>query len=115
MVYNISMINFRERLGELGTMLILGRSEKDIGKMLFVEQMLYYAFGAVLGLLLIPPMEKLVQMLVETDDLHLNIHTDISHILMILAACFVLVCITNYRQYKAVSEIQLTDILKERC
>ncbi len=115
MVYNISMINFRERLGELGTMLILGRSEKDIGKMLFVEQMLYFVFGVALGLLLIPPMEKLVQLLVESDDLHLNMHTDISHILMILAACFVLVCVTNYRQYKAVSEIQLTDILKERC
>ncbi len=115
MVYNISMINFRERITELGTMLILGRSERDIGQMLFVEQMMYFALGSVFGLLSSGAFKAFTELLVNSDFMMIAVHMGLKTYAIVIAICLAMVCLSCFRQYRAVQQIQLTDILKERC
>ena len=115
MVYNISMINLRERTGELGTMLILGRGENDIGRMLFVEQIMYFAVGSALSLVLAKVLRLLLAVLFETDYMFLNIRFSMTEYLIASVCCLVMVCASWQGQVKYVKQIKLTDILKERC
>lgn len=59
-LYNLAMLNFKERYRDIATLRVLGFTRKEIGKSLVIEIMLLTIFGGILGLFLGLPMEILV-------------------------------------------------------
>ena len=45
LIYNISMINIRERVTEFGTLMVLGESNREISRLLLFEQMAIFCSG----------------------------------------------------------------------
>jgi putative ABC transport system permease protein len=59
-LYNLAMLNFKERYRDIATLRVLGFTRKEIGKSLVIEIMLLTVFGGILGLFLGLPTEIMV-------------------------------------------------------
>ncbi|MCQ2397849.1 MAG: ABC transporter permease [Sphaerochaetaceae bacterium] len=113
--YCISMINIRERITELGTLLILGEDHDSIGKMIIVEQMIYFLFGAVIGFPMSLGFCRVLTNLLTRDDLAMTIIPGWGVCGKMFLVELAVVLLSGFMQFLTVEKIKLTDILKERC
>ena len=114
LIYNISMINLRERLTELGTLQVLGAGDAEIWDMLRCEMGIYFLAGLLLGL----PGSRCIKYLLEhvlvSDSYKIDMHVTVPAYLITLLICLLMAMLTVWMEMRAVRRISLTEVLKER-
>lgn len=114
LIYQISMINLRERMTELGTLLVLGKTERELGRMLLFEQAVYFLLGILLGI----PGSRGIKYLIETvmisDNYTMDIRMDPASFAAAFLICLAIAAAAFFAEFRFVSQISLTEILKER-
>lgn len=114
LIYNISMINIRDRITELGTLMILGESGREMGRMMLFEQVIYFGLGILTGFPGSRGIKILIEKLVmsESYSVHMNI-TPASYG-MALFICFGITMLAWAAEMRLIRGIHLADILKDR-
>lgn len=114
LIYNISMINLRERLTELGTLQVLGAGDAEIRDMLRCEMCIYFLAGLLLGL----PGSRCIKYLLEhvlvSDSYKIDMHVTMPAYLITFLICLLMAMLTVWMEMRAVRRISLTEVLKER-
>lgn len=114
LIYNISMINLRERLTELGTLQMLGADDAEIRDMLRCEMCIYFLAGLLLGL----PGSRCIKYLLEhvlvSDSYKIDMHVTMPAYLITFLICLLMAILTVWMEMRAVRRISLTEVLKER-
>lgn len=114
LIYNISMVNIRERETELGTLQILGTSEKEMGWLICMEQMVYFVLGILLGIPGCYGIKYLVEHLVVSDSYSIHLIVPLSSYILSFFICLGITILSLLIEIRFAGKIQLTDILKER-
>ncbi len=114
LIYNISMINLRERTTELVTLRVLGTSDRELGWMLFFEMMIYFAFGILMGFPGNYFIRKLFESMMKTDSYVFRMRFNPLSAVCALLLCAVIAVIAWFLELRLVKSIKLTDALKER-
>ena len=114
LIYNISMINIRERITELGTLVIMGGTDREIGRILLFEQAVYFVLGIFTGILGSRGVKYLIEHLVVSDAYTIDLAISSSSYLTAFLTCLGMAGVSLLAQTRFVKKIRLTDILKER-
>ncbi|WP_333647867.1 ABC transporter permease [Lacrimispora sp.] len=114
LIYNISMINIRERITELGTLVIMGGTDREIGRILLFEQAVYFVLGIFTGILGSRGVKYLIEHLVVSDAYTIDLAISSSSYLTAFLTCLGMAGVSLLAQTRFVKKIKLTDILKER-
>ncbi len=114
LIYNISMINIRERISELGTFIIMGGTDKEIGRILLFEQVVYFILGIALGVFGSLGIKYLMEHLVISDSYTIELAIRPSCYGIAFLTCLAMAGASLLAQTRFVRRIRLTDILKER-
>lgn len=114
LIYNISMINIKERFTEIGTLMVLGASTKEIGKMIMFEHGIYFVLGILLGIPGSFGMKKLIEYLVISDSYNITMLITPWSYILTFVICAAMILVAWQREMKLIEKIALTDILKER-
>ena len=113
-VFSISLINIRERLMELGTLLILGERESEVGMILMIEQLVYWLAGIVAGIPLSCLIKEGLAKILESPFFVLVLKMNPADYVNVGIFMLAVVLISSFVQYKTVTKIELTDVLKDR-
>ncbi|MEY8355359.1 ABC transporter permease [Lachnospiraceae bacterium 54-53] len=114
LIYNISMINIRERISELGTLVIMGGTEREIGRILLFEQLVYFMLGILLGIFGSIGVKYLLEHLIVSDSYTIDLAIRPSCYVAAFLTCLAMAGVSLLAQTRFVKKIKLTDILKER-
>lgn len=114
LIYNISMINIRERVNEFGTLLVLGMSEKKISGFLAVEQGFYFILGILAGIPGSRGIKTLVEKVVISDSYSIDMHVSIWAYMGAFFICLAITALAGRGEMRFVRNIRLTEVLKER-
>lgn len=114
LIYNISMINIRDRITELGTLMILGESDREIGRMILFEQMIYFILGILAGLPGSIGIKMLIEKLVMSESYSVHMTIRPASYGLSLLICLGITVLAWIAELRFVKKIRLTDILKER-
>lgn len=114
LIYNISMINLRERLTELGTLQMLGADDAEIRDMLRCEMGLYFLAGLLLGLPGSRGIKYLLEHVLVSDSYKIDMHVTMPAYLITFLICLLMAMLTVWMEMRAVRRISLTEVLKER-
>lgn len=114
LIYNISMINLRERLTELGTLQVLGAGDAEIRDMLRCEMTIYFLAGLLLGLPGSRAIKYLLEHVLVSDSYKIDMHVTVPAYLITLLICLLMAMLTVWMEMRAVRRISLTEVLKER-
>ena len=114
LIYNISMINLRERLTELGTLQVLGADDAEIRDMLRCEMCIYFLVGLLLGLPGSRGIKYLLEHVLVSDSYKIDMHVTMPAYLITFLICLLMAMLTVWMEMRAVRRISLTEVLKER-
>lgn len=114
LIYNISMINLRERLTELGTLQVLGADDAEIQDMLRCEMCIYFLAGLLLGLPGSRGIKYLLEHVLVSDFYKIDMHVTMPAYLITFLICLLMAMLTVWMEMRAVRRISLTEVLKER-
>ena len=114
LIYNISMINIRERITELGTFIIMGGTDREVGRILLFEQMVYFILGILFGMFGSIGIKYLLEHLVISDSYTIDLAIRPSCYVVSFFTCLGMAGVSLLAQTRFVKKIKLTDILKER-
>ena len=114
LIYNISMINLRERLTELGTLQVLGADDAEIRDMLRCEMCTYFLAGLLLGLPGSRGIKYLLEHVLVSDSYKIDMHVTMPAYLITFLICLLMAMLTVWMEMRAVRRISLTEVLKER-
>ncbi len=114
LIYNISMINIRERISELGTFIIMGGKDREIGRILLFEQVVYFILGIALGIFGSIGVKYLLEHLVISDSYTIDLSIRPACYGIAFFTCLAMAGASLLAQTRFVRRIKLTDILKER-
>lgn len=114
LIYNISMINLRERLTELGTLQVLGAGDAEIRDMLRCEMGIYFLAGLLLGLPGSRAIKYLLEHVLVSDSYKIDMHVTVAAYLITFLICLLMAMLTVCMEIRAVRRISLTEVLKER-
>ena len=114
LIYNISMINLRERLTELGTLQVLGADDAEIQDMLRCEMCIYFLAGLLLGLPGSRGIKYLLEHVLVSDSYKIDMHVTMPAYLITFLICLLMAMLTVWMEMRAVRRISLTEVLKER-
>lgn len=114
LIYNISMINIRERIGEFGTLMIMGMENAQIRRLLLIEHGFYFAGGILLGIPGSRGIRALIKRLVMSESYSVNMTVGPGAYGMAFVICLAITAFACLAENLFVKKICLTDILKER-
>ncbi len=115
LIYNISLINLRERLTELVTLRVLGSSEEEIARMILTEHGLLFAAGILLGLPGNFAVRKLLEKIFMTSKSYsFRLALYPGGCAAAFVCCALITFIAWRREMKVFRSFRLTDALKER-
>lgn len=114
LIYNISMINIRERVTEFGTLMILGESDKEIRRLVLFEQTIYFLCGILAGIPGSQGFKGLLVRMISSDSYTIDMAVQPGAYLMAFGVCFGITLLACRAELGFIRKIQLTDILKER-
>ncbi len=114
LIYQISMINIRERKRELGSMMVLGASEKELGVMLSAEHVIYFVLGILLGYPGSLGVAKLIEVLIISDDYDIPIRVSRSGYVLAFGTCLAITLAAGAAEYRYLHRLPLTEILKAK-
>ena len=95
-------------------MMIMGATDREIGRILFFEQGIYFIAGVLLGLPGSTGIKILLEKLVISDSYTIDLTINSISYLKAFLTCGVMAGISLLAQSRYVKKIRLTDILKER-
>ena len=111
-LYNLALLNFKERQRDIATLKVLGFSEIEIGSTLIVEIMFLTLIGAVIGLFLGMPILKLILSINETEILSFLYHIHPLSYLYSAAITLLTAFFINYFLSKLVKKVKMIESLK---
>jgi len=114
LIYNISMINIRERIMEFGTLKLMGGKDYEIGRILLFEQCLYFILGFLAGIPGSLGVRCLLEKILSTDAFTIVLFTQIGAYFKALVICIIITALSYSAQVRVVKKIQITEVLKER-
>ena len=114
LIYNILMINVRERVTELVTLRVLGAENAEIGRMLLLEQMILFAGGILLGIPGHLWIRKILESMMVSDSYTIRMHWNLEACIRAFLICLMMALAAWYRECRLVNRISLTDALKAR-
>lgn len=114
LIYNISMINIRERINEFGTLVLMGGSEQEIGRIILFEQCLYFAMGVLSGIAGGFYVKFLVEKMIISDSYSINLTVNNVTYLKSFCICLFIMFAAFLAQMRVVKKIQIVEVLKER-
>ena len=114
LIYNISMINIRERITEFGTLMIMGMPEAGIRSLLLMEHGVYFAAGILMGIPGSIGIKLLIEKLAVSDSYSLKMHVSPPSYVMAFVICLVITAVACLAEDRFIQSISLTDTLKER-
>ncbi len=114
LIYNISMINIRERATEFGTLMVLGKSDKELGRLILFEQMAYFAAGILLGFPGSYGLKLLIEKLIVSESYAIRLTIGPASYAAAFLICICISLLAAAAEIRFVYKIRLTDILKER-
>lgn len=114
LIYNISMINIRERITELGTLRLMGNSEGEIAGILAFEQLIYFVSGIMMGIPGSLAVRTLVETILKTDTYTIILFTQIDAYLKAFGICLLITALSLIAQLRVIRNINITEVLKER-
>lgn len=114
LIYNISMINIRERSAEFGTIMLMGGSDWEVGRILVFEQMLYFMIGILSGFPGSMLVKQLVEQVIFSDSYTLNLNVSAGTYLKAFMICLVITAVTCMAQLRVLRKIPVAEVLKER-
>ena len=110
----ISMINIRERKTELGTILILGGTRREIGKMLLEEQLVYYLGGVLLGIPGSKGICRLLETIIVSESYAMTITIGRLQYAETFVICLVITAAAWIAETRYLRKIDLPSLLSER-
>ncbi|MCB7064699.1 ABC transporter permease [Enterocloster citroniae] len=114
LIYNISMINIRERVTEFGTLMVLGESNREISRLLLFEQMAYFAVGILAGIPGSMTIRRMIQQMVMSDSYTIRIKISPGSYMAAFFICMGITLLACAAEMRFIDRIRLTEILKER-
>ncbi len=114
LIYNVSMINVRERSREFGTLFVLGASQREIGKMVLLEQAVYFAAGMLLGIPFSRALRGLMNSLIVSDSYDIYFAVPWFCYVEGFFVCLIMMAATAGLELRFISKTELTEVLKER-
>lgn len=114
LIYNISVISIRERKVEFGTLLIMGTSGREIGRMVWFEQVVYLLLGLVSGVPMAYGFKAMIENLIMSDSYTIRMQIEPMSYLKAFFICIMVVTVSGLSVVRVIRKIQPTDILKER-
>ncbi len=114
LIYNVSMINIRDRMPEIGTLTVLGASDGEISKMLLKEQLIYMVLGLIAGYPGGKLVTELLRIVIVSEDYSIDLSIMPDKYLLSVLICLAITIAAWIAQTRYIKKISLTDILKER-
>ena len=114
LIFQISMINIRERKRELGSMMVLGASESELGMMLSAEHLIYFVLGILLGYPGSLGVAKLIEVLIISDDYDIPIRVSRGGYGLAFVTCLAITLAAGIAEYRYLHRLSLTEILKAK-
>lgn len=114
LIYNISMINIRERVTEFGTLMIMGESNREIRRLLFFEQLIYFFLGILTGLPGSWGMKIMMESILSSKNYTYAIAIGPGSYGAAFLICLGITLLACMAVLRFIGRIKLTEILKER-
>lgn len=114
LIYNISMINIRERVTEFGTLKVLGQTEREIGFMMLLEHMTAFFAGILMGFPGSFGLKFLVEKIIVSDSYTIDLIVTPSAYMEAFLICLGIAVLAFLAEMKFVKNISLAEVLKER-
>lgn len=114
LIYNISLINIRERRTEFATLKIMGITDTEINQMIFAEQVVYMLAGLVISLPLLKGFKWLMENLMLSDSFTVRLDMPVSSYIKAFLFCLIMLYISGRAIIKNIKKINPTDSLKEK-
>ena len=114
LIYNISLINIRERRTEFATLKIMGITDTEINQMIFAEQVVYMLAGLIISLPLLKGFKWLMENLMLSDSFTLRLDMPVSSYIKAFLFCLIMLYISGRAIIKNIKKINPTDSLKEK-
>lgn len=114
LIYNISMINIRERVTEFGTLMIMGESHKEIRRLLYFEQMVYFLLGILAGIPGSYGVKIMMEKMVMSDSYTFDVVVGPGSYGAAFLICLSITLLACAAELHFISRIKLPEILKER-
>ena len=114
LIYNISMINIRERVTEFGTRKVLGQTEKEIGLMMLLEHMVSFFVGIFAGFPGSYGLKLLVEKIIVSESYTIDLMVRPLAYMEAFGICLGIAVLAFLAEMRFVRGISLTEVLKER-
>lgn len=111
-VYNITSINILERTREIATLLVLGYYDKEINKLIFIENIVLSIFGGLIGIPFGMILLDYMQSLIVERGVSLPPGTPFSSIILSFVMIIVFSLVTNMLLRRKVLKINMIEALK---
>ena len=114
LIYNISVMNVRDRLNELVTLSVLGASDKEIGGMLFREHAVLFLLGILLGIPGNLGVRRLLEKLILSDTYRVSLRAYPGPCAQAFAFCLLTLFTAFLAEMRMLRKMDLTEALKGR-
>lgn len=111
-LYNLSLLNFKERIREIATLKVLGFSKFQIGLSLFYEIIILTIIGIGAGLLLGLPMEMLILSVNQTAMIEFIYYINLSSYAYSFAITIMTAFIVNFFIGRSIKKVKMVESLK---
>ena len=114
LISSILLISLRERMTEFTTLRILGTTGREIGVMLYFEQMVLFALGILMGIPGNLWIRGLLESMMKSDSYTIRLPFRAGAAAISLFICFCMVTAAWAREMSMLRRVPLTDALKDR-
>jgi len=114
LIYNILMINVRERQIEYGTLKILGVTIEEFRSMIMFEQIVYFLLGIIMGFPILQAVKGMVKSALPTDTMNIRVTVMPSAYIQAFILCLIILIGSSIVIIHKVNKIMPADVLKGR-
>lgn len=111
-IYNITSINIFERMREIATLLVLGYYDKEINRLIFIENIVLSVFGSIIGIPFGILLFKYMQVLIADRGATLPQNISGYSILLSFVVVMIFSIFTNLLLKRKVLKINMIEALK---
>lgn len=111
-IYNLALLNFKERIRDIATLKVLGFGQREVATTLLVETSILTVIGSALGMLLGLPLLKLLLGINEVDAIEYLYHINILSYLYALILTVIVSVIINFFITFYTNKIEMVESLK---
>lgn len=113
-VYNVTLISLSERERELTTLLILGMTEREVGRILIYEQSALSLFGVLIGIPLSYAMMYAIASGASSDLYNIPIMITSQSFIIGFVGIFAVLLVAQWKIKGKINNLSMLDILKEQ-